>query len=258
MDRLNAYFCEYFSDATKPTARNLFLLVVTILTLDPFRSVRFAHGHVLSKLANTSLNVYYYTLKTEHCDHSHWSNTTVSKSMGVVPDSLGTQPLFLFIDDTMVEKFGKKFELCSKLFDHAAHNGSNYLNGHCMASILLSFPVLKDSQIQYLSVPLGYRLWDKEKSKLEIAAEMVRQTMGVIDPQGRYSCCVTAGIPRPKWQGLSRSLGTLTLSAMPVLTLPCMSCPLPLPGSADVPENTGSASTWKILNCQFPKAVTGR
>ncbi len=26
--------------------------------------------------------------------------------------------------------FGKKFEDVSKLFDHAAHNGSNYLNGH--------------------------------------------------------------------------------------------------------------------------------
>lgn len=172
MDRLNTYFCEYFSDATKPTATNLFLLVVTILTLDTFRSVRFAHSHVLSKLADTSLNAYYYTLRTDSYDHSRWGDTTVSKAVRVVPDSLGTQPLFLSIDDTMVEKFGKKFELCSKLFGHAAHNGSNYLNGHCMVSILLSFPVLKDGQIQYLSVPLGYRLWDKEKSKLEIATEI--------------------------------------------------------------------------------------
>ena len=153
LDRLNTYFREYLSDATKPTARNLFLLVVTILTLDTFRSVRFA-GHVLSKLADTSLNAYYYTLRTDNCDHSRWSDTTVSKAMGVVPDSLEAQPLLLSIDDTMVEKFGKKFELCSKLFDHATHNGSNYLNSHCMVSILLSFPVLKDSRIQYLSVPL--------------------------------------------------------------------------------------------------------
>lgn len=47
---------------------------------------------------------------------------------------------------------------------------------------LLSFPVLKDGQIQYLSVPLGYQLWDKEKSKLAIAAEMVRQAMKTIGP----------------------------------------------------------------------------
>lgn len=81
--------------------------------------------------------------------------------MGVVPGSLGAQPLLLSIDDTIAEKFGKKFVLCPKLFDHAARNGSNYLNGHCMVSVLLSFPVSRDSQIQYLSVPLGYRLWDK-------------------------------------------------------------------------------------------------
>lgn len=42
--------------------------------------------------------------------------------------------------------------------------------------------------------------------------------------QGRYSCYVTAGTPRSKWQGLSRSLGTLTLSAMPPTTLSCMNC----------------------------------
>lgn len=157
-------------------------MVATILTLDTFRSVRFAYSHVLSKLTDTSLNVYYYTLKTDNCDHSRWSGITISKAVRVVPDSLETQPLFLSIDDTMIEKFGKKFELCSKLFDHAAHNGSHYLNGHCMVSILLSFPVLKGGQIQYLSVPLGYRLWDKEKSKLAIATEMVRQAMGTIEP----------------------------------------------------------------------------
>ncbi len=34
--------------------------------------------------------------------------------------------LFLSIDDTMVEKEGEKFELRSKLFVHAAHNGSHF------------------------------------------------------------------------------------------------------------------------------------
>ncbi len=53
----------------------------------------------------------------------------------------------------------------------------NYLNGHCMVSILLSFPVLADGSIRYLSVPLGHRLWDKKQTKLEIAAEMVRHAM---------------------------------------------------------------------------------
>ena len=53
-----------------------------------------------------------------------------------------------------------------KLYDHATHNGSNYLNGYCMVSLLLSFPVYRDGKILYLSVPVGYRLWYKEKASL--------------------------------------------------------------------------------------------
>ncbi len=70
LDRLKSYFDEYFSDATKPTARNLFLIVVSILTLDIFRPVHFAHRHVLSKFTGTSLNAYYYALKTDRLNHT--------------------------------------------------------------------------------------------------------------------------------------------------------------------------------------------
>ena len=107
---------------------------------------------------------------------------TLSKALRVVPSQLLTQPLFLSIDDTMMEKKGEKFEFCSKLFDHAAHNGSNYLNGHCMVNILLSFPILTDDSIRYLSIPLGYWLWDKKQTKLENATEMVRHALDKIDP----------------------------------------------------------------------------
>ena len=63
-------------------------------------------------------------MKRDAYDHSVWNDVTVSKAVRAVPGSLEDQPLFLFIDDTMVEKSGKHFELCSKLYDHAAHNGS--------------------------------------------------------------------------------------------------------------------------------------
>ena len=171
-NRLFLYFQDYFSNASKPTARNLFLPVISILTLDMFRSVRFAHSHVVSRLADTSLNAFYYTLETNAYDHSVWNNVTVSKAIQAVPGPLENQPLFLSIDDTMVEKSGIHFELCSKLHDHAAHNGSNYLNGHYMVSLLLSFPVYQDGKILYPPVPVGYRLWDKEKSKLALATKL--------------------------------------------------------------------------------------
>ena len=202
LDRLKSYFDEYFSDATKPTARNLSLITVSILALDIFRSVRFAHRHVLTKLSDTSLNAYYYALKTGRLDHEAWRDVTVSKALRTVPDRLKEQPLFLSVDDTMVEKEGEKFELRSKLFGHAAHNGSNYLNGHCMVSILLSFPVINDGCMFYLSVPPGYQLWDKKQTKLEIAAGMVRQAMDSIGTQRQVFLLCDSWYPKGCVAGL--------------------------------------------------------
>ena len=50
-------------------------------------------------------------------------------------------PVFLCADDTMVSKSCTKFESVSKLFDHTAHNHSNYLKRHCFVSIMLCVPV---------------------------------------------------------------------------------------------------------------------
>ena len=180
LNRLFSYFKDYFSETTKPTAKNLFLILLAILTLDTFRSMRFAHRHVISKMTHTSLNAFYYTLQTDSLEHLVWNDVTTKKALSIVPEQLDSQPLFLSIDDTLIEKFGKKFELSSKLFDHAAHNGSNFLNGHCMVSLLLSFPVSLNGKMKYLSIPLGYRLWDKSNSKLALAAKMVEQAIQVI------------------------------------------------------------------------------
>ena len=42
---------------------------------------------------------------------------------------------------------------------------------------MLCVPVWKKDKISWLSVPLGYRMWTKQKSKLELAADMIRQVM---------------------------------------------------------------------------------
>jgi len=68
---------------------------------------------------------------------------TAALALKIVPQRLDNQPVFLCVDDTMAGKFGTKFEDVSKLFDHAAHNGSNYLNGHCFVSIMLCVSVQK-------------------------------------------------------------------------------------------------------------------
>lgn len=145
--------------------------------MESAHSIRFLYRHFLSGITEKSLNAFYYACSYAKVDYSRFMNVTASMALRLIPENLQSQPVFVCIDDTMVSKFGKKFEDVSKLFDHAAHNGSNYLNGHCFVSLMLCIPVWKDGRIVYLSVPLGYRMWQKKESKLELAAYMVRQVM---------------------------------------------------------------------------------
>ncbi|MDE7300273.1 MAG: transposase, partial [Lachnospiraceae bacterium] len=143
-------------------------------------SIRLLYRHFLSRITEKSLNAFYYACSYAKADYSSFMNTTAALALGMVPERLRLQPVFPCIDDTMVPKFGRKFEDISKLFDHAAHNGSSYLNGHCFVSLMLLVPVWRSRKVSYLEVPLGYRMWNKKESKLSLAANMVRQVMPVL------------------------------------------------------------------------------
>ena len=175
------YFSCYFESYTAPSAETLFLFVLSILALESAKSIRFLYRHFLAGITEKSLNAFYYMCSYAKIDYSKFMNVTARIALKLIPKILETQPVFLCIDDTMVSKFGRKFENVSKLFDHAAHNGSNYLNGHCFVSVMLCIPVWNKQNakqtISYLSVPLGYCMWTKKETKLELAASMVRQVM---------------------------------------------------------------------------------
>lgn len=160
-----------------PTIDTLFLLVLSMLAMESADSIRSLYRHFLSGITKKSLNVFYYACSYAKTDYSRFMNVTAGMALNLIPEKLRSQPVFLCIDDTMVSKFGSKFEDVSKLFDHAAHNGSNYLNGHCFVSLMLCVPVWNKSKVHYLAVPLGYRMWQKKESKLELAASMVRLVM---------------------------------------------------------------------------------
>lgn len=151
--------------------------------MESAHSIRFLYRHFLSGITEKSLNAFYYACSYAKVDYSRFINITACMALKLIPQSLRSQPVFLCLDDTMVAKFGTKFDNVSKLFDHAAHNGSNYLNGHCFVSLMLCVPVWKKQRIVYLAVPLGYRMWTRETSKLELAASMVRQAMPGLSAQ---------------------------------------------------------------------------
>lgn len=140
-------------------------------------SIRSLYRHFLSSITKKSLNAFYYACSYAKADYSKFAHITALMALKLIPGSLESQPVFLCIDDTMVSKFGTRFENVSKMFDHAAHNGSNYLNGHCFVSLMLCVPVWNGNKVNYLSVPLEYRMWQKKESKLVLAASMTANIM---------------------------------------------------------------------------------
>ena len=151
--------------------------MLSFLAVESAGSIRMLYRHFLSGITTKSLNTFYYACSYAKMDSTRFMNVTARLALQAGADSLLNEPVFLCVDDTMVPKYGKTFEDVSVLFDHAAHNGSNYLNGHCFVSLMLCVPVWKKNRIAYQSIPLGYRLWTKHRSKLELAADMVRSVM---------------------------------------------------------------------------------
>ena len=111
----------------------------------------------------------------------------------------------------MVEKYGEHFENRAKLFDHAGHNGSNYLNGHCFVSIMMSIPVFDNGGIRYLSFPVGYRMWAKEKTKLAMAADMVKEVMEIIGSERNVCLCCDSWYPKAEITELPQQYENLAL-----------------------------------------------
>lgn len=124
---------------------------------------------------------------------------------------------FLCLDDTMVPKVGKKFEDVSKLFDHAAHNGSNYLNGHCFVSLMFCVPLWNNDKIHYHAISLGYRIWQKDKSKLQLAGEMIRIEVSYYEQKTFWSLC--AYMVRSK-SGIERMVNLINISYCAMKILP--------------------------------------
>ena len=183
--RLHKYFLIYLETFSTPTADTLFLLVLSILTLESGHSIRFLYQHFLSGITTKSLNTFYHACSYAKVDYSHFMNITAKVALRMIPDSLATQPIFLCVDDTMVAKVGTRFENVSKLFDHAAHNDSNYLNGHCFVSIMLCIPVWKNDRMKYIPLFLYSFRWNIETSYYEqktfwsLCRYMVRSCKGI-------------------------------------------------------------------------------
>ncbi|MCH3903708.1 MAG: transposase [Limosilactobacillus oris] len=136
-------------------------------------------------MTHRCLNSYYQALQNETVTSHSLRLQTAQLPCSLIPAALQNEPVFLSVDDTTVPKFGKKFDAVSLLHDHACHTGKPYVNGHCFVSLTLSVPVLnrhegKAPLIRYLAVPVGYRMWTKEQTKLELAGDLIEEVMPLL------------------------------------------------------------------------------
>ncbi|WP_070000810.1 hypothetical protein [Cellulosilyticum sp. I15G10I2] len=101
---------------------------------------------------------------------------TVQKALSIIQaDFKDKATIDLIVDDTLQPKFGEHFGCYSTLFDHAKHEGN--LKGHCFVSLALSLPIIRNNHIKYITLPINCKLYDKSKTKLVIAAEMIEEVM---------------------------------------------------------------------------------
>ena len=187
------WFSQIFSEESKPVAQHLFELALSVLALDGFQSVKFNFEHFISEISAFELKSFYYALNESKISLSDWMEGLMKAALSLLPPE-GADALVLSVDDTLTEKSGEKFECWGKLYDHAAHNGSEYLNGHCFVSLMLSVPLKAAGKI--LSFPVAYRMWTKEQSKLEMAAELVRSAMAVIGTARQVILCCDSWYPK--------------------------------------------------------------
>ena len=211
ISKLKKAFFEIFSSESTPTKEHLFDLLMSVLCLNGFSSVNYNFEHFVQYISNHKLKSYYFTLNESKIDLSQWMKNIIRIALSLIPEKLLDHLITLSIDDTMVEKYGEHFENRKKLFDHAKHNGSNYLYGHCFVSIMLSIPVFDQGKVRYLSFPIGYRMWTKEQSKLAMAADMVREVMEIIGSERNVCLCCDSWYPKAEITELPQQYENLAL-----------------------------------------------
>jgi len=211
ISKLKKAFFEIFSEEGKHTKEQLFDLLTSILCLNGFQSVKYCFEHFIENMSENKLKSYYFTLNESKIDLSKWMKNLVKMALSVIPEKLFDNLIILSIDDTMVEKYGEHFENRELLFDHAGHNGSNYLNGHCFVSIMLSIPIYDKGTVRYISFPVGYRMWTKDKTKLAMTADLVTEVMGIIGSERNVCLLCDSWYPKAEITELPQKYENLTI-----------------------------------------------
>jgi len=180
ISRVRKYFTPYIELLTKPSGHKLFILLLAVMSMQAVTSIQHIYKWFLAGISKISQNSYYYLLTYTKLPIDKFAAVTIRKAIGLTDEKLAKLPVLLLLDDTLQAKFGTKFECYSKMFDHAKHEGSSYLSGHCFVALTICIPVTVENTVKYLNVPIRFRLKGANENKLTIASEMLAEAMKVL------------------------------------------------------------------------------
>ena len=180
MSSIKKYLVPYIELLTKRSGEKLFLLLLAMMAMQTVSSIKHLYEWFMRGVSRVSLNAYYYLMSYSKLPVEKFSKVTMGLALGLIEESLRGLPVLLLLDDTLQEKYGSKFECWGVLHDHTKRNGSTYLKGHCFVALAICVPVSVGGCVQYLNIPVRFRVRERDESKLKIASEMVTEAMAVL------------------------------------------------------------------------------
>ena len=76
--KLKKDFLEIFSEEGKHTKEHLFDLLISVLCLNGFQSVKYSFDHFIENMSENKLKSYYFTLNESKIDLSKWMKNLVN------------------------------------------------------------------------------------------------------------------------------------------------------------------------------------
>ena len=184
LSKVNDILDVIFRSETKPTSNKLKLFCFGIWALNACKSIRFTFNHFLKFCSNTKLSSHYYTFSDGMTAYEDWGFNLFSHTLDNVVIN-NDAPIILAADDTLVEKFGTKFEYYSTLFDHTERNGTSYVNGHCFVSTIAKIPLSRNNTKQYETIQIAHRMWTGDNTKIDIAKELLSRCIDIVGKEKR-------------------------------------------------------------------------
>ena len=76
---------------------------------------------------------------------------------------------------------------------------------------MLSIPIYDKGTVRYISFPVGYRMWTKDKTKLAMTADLVTEVMGIIGSERNVCLLCDSWYPKAEITELPQKYENLTI-----------------------------------------------